>query len=102
MSTGSSHDLNALSYLSFVFCCIEVAPFDCWISAVYHMQRPKSVHQRIDIEGRMIRVDLLDRWTKDDVRQFMRKHNLPYHKLAARKFEYSQEKNTSEPPFYGF
>lgn len=79
-----------------------LAPYDCWISAVYHMQRPASVQQRIDIEGRIIRVDLLNRWTKDDVRQFMRKHNLPYHKLATRRFAYPQEENTSEPPFYGF
>jgi phosphoadenosine phosphosulfate reductase len=60
-----------------------LAPFDCWISAVYHFSRPPQVHHRVDVEGRLIRIDPLIRWSQDDVRRFMRENGLPFHPRAA-------------------
>ncbi len=62
-----------------------LAPYSCWISAVYHMPRSPDVSQRVDVERRLIRVDPLIRWTKDDVRAFMREHKLPFHPRAIRR-----------------
>jgi phosphoadenosine phosphosulfate reductase len=62
-----------------------LAPYDCWISAVYHMPSPPHVTHRVDVESRLIRVDPLIRWTKDDVRAFMREHKLSFHPAAARR-----------------
>ncbi len=61
-----------------------LAPYSCWISAVYHVPRPPQVTQRVDVERRLIRVDPLIRWTKDDIRAFMREHKLPFHPRAIR------------------
>jgi phosphoadenosine phosphosulfate reductase len=63
----------------------SLAPYRCWISAVYHDQRPHRVRTLIEGEGRLTRVDPLVRWSKDDVRDFMRDHKLPYHRMAKRK-----------------
>ncbi len=62
-----------------------LAPYGCWISAVYHVPRPPQVTQRVDVERRLIRVDPLIRWTKDDIRAFMREHELPFHPRAVRR-----------------
>ena len=62
-----------------------LAPYDCWISAVYHMPSPPHVTHRVDVESRLIRGDPLIRWTKDDVRAFMREHKLSFHPAAARR-----------------
>ncbi|MGI9405535.1 MAG: phosphoadenosine phosphosulfate reductase family protein [Hyphomicrobiaceae bacterium] len=61
-----------------------LAPYDCWISAVYHTKRPAHVRDRVDKEGRLIWVDPLVRWSRDDVRAFMKEHGIPYHKRAYR------------------
>lgn len=61
-----------------------LAPYDCWISAVNHMPRQPHVKHRVDVEGRLIRVDPVVRWSKDDVRTFMRKHSLPFHPHVTR------------------
>lgn len=61
-----------------------LAPYNCWVSAVYHMRRQPHVSHRVDVQGRLIRVDPLIRWSKDDVRAFMRKHNLPFHPRVTR------------------
>ena len=58
-----------------------LAPFDCWISAVYH--RRAEARPRLDVEGRLIRVNLLADWSDEDVRRFMRAHELPFHPLMA-------------------
>ena len=58
-----------------------LAAYDCWISAVYH--RRAAGRPRLDVEGRLIRVDALADWTDDDVRRFMRAHDLPFHPLMA-------------------
>ena len=62
-----------------------LAPYSCWISAVYHVPSPPQVTQRVDVEGRLIRVDPLIRWSKDEVRAFMREHKLPFHPRAVRR-----------------
>ena len=51
-----------------------LAPYDCWISAVYHVPPPPQLTHRVEVEGRLIRVDPLNRWSKDEVRAFMREH----------------------------
>ncbi|MGI9421691.1 MAG: phosphoadenosine phosphosulfate reductase family protein, partial [Hyphomicrobiaceae bacterium] len=33
-----------------------LAPYKCWISAVYHVPRPDYVQNRVDVDGRLIRV----------------------------------------------
>jgi len=61
-----------------------LAPYSCWISSVYHMPRSPQLTHRVEVEGRLIRVDPLIRWTKDDVGAFMREHKLPFHPRAVR------------------
>ena len=61
-----------------------LAPYDCWISAVYHLPPPPGAVHRVDVEGRLIRVNPLVRWSKDDVRAFMREHELPFHPRAVK------------------
>jgi phosphoadenosine phosphosulfate reductase len=58
-------------------------PYDCWISAVYHFLRPPAVRHRVDREGRLVRVDPLLLWTRQDVARFMRQNRLPFHPRAA-------------------
>jgi phosphoadenosine phosphosulfate reductase len=78
----------------------SLAPYSCWISAVYHMQRPNEVVNRVDVDGLVIKVDPLVRWSKDDVRAFMRTNDLPYHKLAARKFQYDENSEVTYPTYH--
>ncbi|MBF0305040.1 MAG: phosphoadenosine phosphosulfate reductase family protein [Alphaproteobacteria bacterium] len=59
--------------------------FDCWISAVYHLDRGPQARSRIDVDGRLLRVDPLLDWTDDQVRQYMRRHKVPFHPLATGK-----------------
>lgn len=66
----------------------SLAPYNCWISAVYHDAKPDGGHERVDVEGRLIKVYPLSSWSKEQVREFMQTHSLPYHKLAAREFKY--------------
>lgn len=62
-----------------------LTPFDCWVSAVYHVRRPEAErHHQVDMDGRLYRIDLLAGWSRNDVREFMRGHDLPYHKRAYR------------------
>jgi phosphoadenosine phosphosulfate reductase len=79
-----------------------LAPYDCWISAVYHASRPEHVRNRVDIEGRLIRVDPLIRWSREEVREFMRAHDLPYHKMADRKYDYAGTPEGTTNEFYHF
>jgi len=62
-----------------------LAPYSCWISAVYHVPRPPNVKNRVDVESRLIRVNPLVRWSKDDVRAFLREHKLPFHPRVAQR-----------------
>ena len=61
-----------------------LVPYDCWISAVYHVPSPPQLNHRVEVEGRLIRIDPLNRWSKNDVRAFMREHKLPFHPSAVR------------------
>jgi 3'-phosphoadenosine 5'-phosphosulfate sulfotransferase (PAPS reductase)/FAD synthetase len=52
------------------------------------------------VEGRLIRIDPLIRWTKDDVRAFMHEHKLPFHpRVARRKPERPLESESSLPSY---
>lgn len=79
-----------------------LAPYSCWISAVYHLERPRAVRNRVDVEGRLIKVDPLIRWSKQDVRDFMRSHGLPYHKMARRSYHYKDSAEDGLHPTYHF
>jgi phosphoadenosine phosphosulfate reductase len=54
-------------------------PYECWISAVYHMDRPPQARHRVDIEGGIIRVDPLVRWSSEEIRAFLRDNGVPPH-----------------------
>jgi len=62
-----------------------LSAYDCWISAVYHDPGQPITKQRVDVEGRLIRINPLIRWSKTDIRFFMREHGLPFHPRAARR-----------------
>lgn len=79
----------------------EMIHYDCWISAVYHLPSPQTAI-RVDVEGRLIRVDPLIDWTPQDVRAFMRKHGLPFHPRAARRVTPREPGDTPCPPTYHF
>ena len=79
-----------------------LAPYSCWISAVYHVPSPPRVTHRVDVESRLIRVDPLIRWTKDDIRAFMRKHKLPFHPRAVRRKPAPSLEKPSLLPFHNY
>lgn len=56
--------------------------FDCWISAVYHLPKAPQARHKVDVDGRLIRVDPLIDWPEERVRMFMRQHGLPFHPRA--------------------
>jgi phosphoadenosine phosphosulfate reductase len=78
-----------------------LAPYRSWISAVYHMPGPSHVTQRVDVEGRLIRVDPLIRWSKDEVRTFMREQELPFHPRATPRAP-REPKDAQELPSYNY
>jgi len=75
--------------------------FECWISAVYHNAVVRSHINRIDVEGKVLRINPLLDWTREDVDKFMHAHNLPSHKLAPRDPVYPKNENDQQLPFYG-
>jgi len=79
-----------------------LAPYSCWISAVYHVERPPHVTQRVDTEGRLIRVDPLIRWSKDEVRAFMHEQGLPFHPRVARRVPKAPREPRELPPSYNY
>lgn len=78
-----------------------MAHYDCWISAVYHMPSPQTA-MRVDMEGSLVRVDPLIDWSPQDVRAFLREHDLPLHPRAARRVDPRAAKDTPCPPSYHF
>ena len=76
--------------------------FECWISAVYHNSVDGSQINRIDVEGKVLRVNPLRNWTQAQVDKFMKVHALPSHKLAKRDPVYSQSEGDQQVPFYGY
>ena len=79
-----------------------LAPYNCWISAVYHMERSPELTRRVDVESRVIRVDPLIRWTKDDVRAFMREHKLPFHPRVVRRKPAPPPEDHESLPSYNY
>jgi len=80
-----------------------LAPYDCWISAVYNMDRPDTVRRRVDVEGRLLRVDPLLSWSQDDVHQHMAEKVIPFHPRVVRKVKDKPwPKGTPLPPTYHF
>lgn len=75
--------------------------YDCWISAVYHLPSPQTA-MRVDMEGSLVRIDPLIRWTPQDVRDFMREHELPFHPRAKRRVNPRLPEDTPCPPSYHF
>lgn len=61
----------------------------CWISAAYHRPYAISPGPRLIQEGRMLRVDPLNGWTREEVHAYMAKHNLPRHpRIVAPTYHY--------------
>ena len=80
-----------------------LALFDCWTSALYHMDRPEGVRHRVDKEGRLIRLDPLLSWSREDVRRYMVEHDLPTHPRVSRHARHKPPPNgTQIPPTYHF
>jgi phosphoadenosine phosphosulfate reductase len=94
-------DLPSRSF-EFVHLNQALAPYSCWISAVYHQPISSNVTHRVDVEGRLIRVDPLNRWTRADVGAFMREHKLPFHPRAFRRELVSPSENPSLPADYHY
>lgn len=61
-----------------------LADFDCWISAVYHVPKSPQARHKVDVDGRLIRIDPLIDWSEERVRMYMRQHGLPFHPRAVR------------------
>jgi len=76
--------------------------FECWISAVYHPTVAGAPVNRVDIEGKLIRVNPLLDWTRDAVNEFMNARDLPFHKLASRKTEYPDDEGDGLLPSYAY
>jgi len=79
-----------------------LAPYSCWISAVYHVPSPPHLTHRVDVEGRLIRIDPLIRWSRDDVRAFMREHGLPFHPRAASRVHKAPTEPQELPSSYNY
>ena len=74
-----------------------MAPFDCWVSAVYHVHKPGEALHRVDAEGRLFRIDLLADWSREDVRDFMADKALPHHGRAYRSRKQMPQAETIPP-----
>lgn len=74
---GSSYEIVHLNR--------SLAPYECWISAVYHVPEQTAAKHRVEVESRLIRVNPLIRWRKHDIRAFMRENGLPFHPRALRR-----------------
>ncbi|CCQ73116.1 putative Phosphoadenosine phosphosulfate reductase CysH [Magnetospira sp. QH-2] len=60
-----------------------LAPFDCWISAVYADSPDQNQsRQRVDLDGRLFRVDALADWAPADVQTFLLDYDIPLHPRA--------------------
>lgn len=56
--------------------------FNCWISAVYHGPYSDAPRPRMVEEGRLMRVDPLVGWSKEEVRGYLEERGLPFHPKA--------------------
>jgi 3'-phosphoadenosine 5'-phosphosulfate sulfotransferase (PAPS reductase)/FAD synthetase len=57
----------------------SLADYACWISAAYHRPYADRPTPRLVQEGRMLRVDPLNGWTRNEVNAYAAKHDLPHH-----------------------
>ena len=80
----------------------SLAGFECWISAVYHNPPGISQLSRIDVEGKVLRINPLLNWTQEQVNHFMKVHALPFHKLASRDPVYPKTEADQEISFYSY
>jgi phosphoadenosine phosphosulfate reductase len=80
----------------------SLAGFECWISAVYHNLADGSQMSRIDVEGKVLRVNPLLNWSQEQVAKFMKVHALPFHKLAPREPVYQKTEDGEEISFYSY
>ena len=74
---GACHELAHLND--------TLAAFDCWVSAVYHVDRPADSRPRVDAEGRLYRINALAGWSDERIREFVTRHGLPLHARAYRR-----------------
>lgn len=78
-----------------------LAPFECWISGVYHGPYGAPPCPRVAQEGRLIRINPLGSWTQEQVRDFMAKNGLPYHpRTKMRPGEPAKEEPPSVPTYH--
>ncbi len=80
----------------------SLAPYECWISTVYHDSRPDRSRSLIEGDGLLTKVNPLVNWSKDDVRDFMRTHGLPYHKMAKRQQAVDERERAEASPSYHY
>lgn len=59
-----------------------LADFDCWVSAVYHVPKSPRARHKVDVDGRLIRIDPLIDWSEERVRMYLRQHGIPFHPRA--------------------
>jgi len=76
--------------------------FECWISAVYHVTPNSDSRDRIDIEGKVIRVNPILDWPMDTVNQYMKVHDLPPHKLAKHEAWHEHDEDEGAAPSYAY
>jgi phosphoadenosine phosphosulfate reductase len=57
----------------------SLAGFECWISAAYHAPYPKAPTPRLTQDGRMLRVDPLSGWSREEAHDYLAQHDLPLH-----------------------
>lgn len=80
----------------------SLSDFDCWISAVYHGKEQAGLRHRVDLDGRLVRVNPLLGWSDDDVRRFMRANELPYHPHAIHIETERLSEPRETPPSYSY
>lgn len=80
-----------------------IAPYDCWISATYHVRRSEHAKHRVDKEGRVIRVDPLTRWSMAEIYAYMQAHDIPVFERAYRaEKRVNLDENLEMPTTYAF
>lgn len=77
-----------------------LAPFSCWISAVYHEAPATSGRSRIAVEGKLTRVDPLYHWSEEEIRSYMKAHGLPYHQMAKRGYRHRKVTEKTSPTYH--
>lgn len=74
-----------------------LAPYKCWIKAVYHERPDEPAEQRVDCYAGMVTVNLLRRRTTAVIDRFMKDHDLPYHPKISRQKELVTFTPSDEP-----